>query len=86
MEKWMAILQNLKDEDVEWKAPCEFSFKDDGYKKKIREITSAWKQIYRMKRLAIELMVTSEYNEWWSKRVNDNIPWSREEDVRSIEE
>ncbi|MBA0729373.1 hypothetical protein Golax_020357 [Gossypium laxum] len=21
MEKWMAILQNLKDEDVEWKAP-----------------------------------------------------------------
>ncbi|MBA0876007.1 hypothetical protein Goshw_006606 [Gossypium schwendimanii] len=39
-----------------------------------------------MKRLAIEPMVTSEYNEWWSKRVNDNIPKLREEDVRSIEE
>ncbi|MBA0787651.1 hypothetical protein Gotri_027798 [Gossypium trilobum] len=31
-------------------------------------------------------MVTSEYNEWWSKRVNDNIPSLREEDVRPIEE
>ncbi|MFQ6665915.1 hypothetical protein Gotur_032465 [Gossypium turneri] len=64
MEKWVAILQNIKDEDVEWKAPwlvpdeilsrqfvpatqglaqSEFSFKDDGYKKKIREVTNTWK-------------------------------------------
>ncbi|MBA0876378.1 hypothetical protein Goshw_000125, partial [Gossypium schwendimanii] len=28
----------------------------------------------------------SEYNEWWSKRVNDNIPRLKEEDVRPIEE
>ncbi|MBA0878854.1 hypothetical protein Goshw_015572 [Gossypium schwendimanii] len=39
-----------------------------------------------MKKLAVEPMVTSEYNEWWSKRVNDNILRSRKEDVRSIEE
>ncbi|MFQ6667504.1 hypothetical protein Gotur_033501 [Gossypium turneri] len=31
-------------------------------------------------------MTTPEYYEWWSKRVNDNIPRLREEDVRSIEE
>ncbi|MBA0730050.1 hypothetical protein Golax_025704 [Gossypium laxum] len=31
-------------------------------------------------------MVTSQYNEWWNKRVNDNIPKLREEDVRPIEE
>ncbi|MBA0729351.1 hypothetical protein Golax_025530 [Gossypium laxum] len=31
-------------------------------------------------------MVTFEYNEWWNKRVNDNIPRLREEDVRPIEE
>ncbi|MBA0700531.1 hypothetical protein Goari_027494 [Gossypium aridum] len=86
MEKWIAILQNLKDEDVEWKAPCEFSFKDDGYKKKTREVTNAWKQIHQMKRLAVESMVTSECNEWWSKRVNDNIPRLGEEDVRSVKE
>ncbi|MBA0701159.1 hypothetical protein Goari_027245 [Gossypium aridum] len=64
VEKWMEILQNLKDKDIEWKAPCEFSFKDDGYKKKIREMTSAWKQIHRIKRLVVEPMVTSEYKEW----------------------
>ncbi|MBA0880651.1 hypothetical protein Goshw_030029 [Gossypium schwendimanii] len=39
-----------------------------------------------MKRLAVESMVTSEYNEWWSKRVNDNIPRLGEEDVRSVGE
>ncbi|MBA0819854.1 hypothetical protein Gohar_019490 [Gossypium harknessii] len=90
-EKWMAILQNLSEEDVEWKAPwllpneilyrcgdfdwvplpgiwravdyapllvlrqyrsrqfipvthglaeCEFSYKGDGYKKKIREMSN----------------------------------------------
>ncbi|MBA0637404.1 hypothetical protein Godav_024459 [Gossypium davidsonii] len=137
VEKWMAILQNLNDEDVEWRAPwmmpdeilyrcgdfdwvpllgiwgavgyapllvlkqyrsrqfipatqglaqSEFSYKDDGYKKKIREVTNAWKQIHRMKRLAVGPMVTPEYNEWWNKRVNDNIPNLREEDVRPIEE
>ncbi|MBA0729267.1 hypothetical protein Golax_025880, partial [Gossypium laxum] len=30
-------------------------------------------------------MVTPEYNEWWSKRVNDNIPKMREEDIWLIE-
>ncbi|MBA0879967.1 hypothetical protein Goshw_018381, partial [Gossypium schwendimanii] len=70
VERWIAILQNLKEEDVEWKATwmvlkqygsrqlvpatqglaqCEFSYKDDGYKKKIREMTNAWKQTHRMK-------------------------------------
>ncbi|MFQ6670225.1 hypothetical protein Gotur_035232 [Gossypium turneri] len=58
-EKWLAILQNLQDKDVEWRAPwmlpneilsrqfipatqgltqCEFSYKGDNYKKKIREM------------------------------------------------
>ncbi|MBA0637938.1 hypothetical protein Godav_025217 [Gossypium davidsonii] len=136
VENWIAIFQNFKDEDVEWKAPwmvpdeilyrcgdfdwvpllgiwgaigyapllvlkqyrsrqfipvtqglaqSEFSYKDDGYKKKIREVTNAWMQIHRMKRLAVGPMVTPEYNEWWNKRVNDNIPRLRE-DVRPIEE
>ncbi|MBA0844747.1 hypothetical protein Goarm_022300, partial [Gossypium armourianum] len=115
VERWMAILQNLKDEDVEWKAPwivpdeilylcgdfdwvpllriwgaigyasflvlkqyrsrqfipttqglaqSKFSYKDDGYKRKIREVTKAWKQIHRMKKLVVGPMVTSKYNEW----------------------
>ncbi|MBA0880860.1 hypothetical protein Goshw_022692 [Gossypium schwendimanii] len=39
-----------------------------------------------MKRLTVGPMVTSEYNEWWNKRVNENIPRLREEDVQPIEE
>ncbi|MFQ6665832.1 hypothetical protein Gotur_032420 [Gossypium turneri] len=44
---------------------CEFSYRGDGYKKKIREMASAWNQTRRMKGLAIGPMTTSEYSEWW---------------------
>nr|KJB15904.1 hypothetical protein B456_002G202700 [Gossypium raimondii] len=124
-EKWMVILQNLQEEDVEWRAPwllpdeilymcgnfnwvpllgvcgaigyapllvlrqyrsrqfipatqgianCEFSYKDDGYKKKIQKMSSAWKQTRRMRGLAVGPMITPKYNELWGKRINDNIP------------
>ncbi|MBA0730828.1 hypothetical protein Golax_022498 [Gossypium laxum] len=117
MEKWIAILQNLQEEDVEWRAPwllpdeilyrcgdfdcyrsrqfipttqglaeCEFSYGEDGYKRKIREMTNAWKQIHRMKRLAIGPMTTPEYDEWWVRRINDNIPEPSRESSQSIEE
>ncbi|KAL1087115.1 hypothetical protein V6Z11_D08G160700 [Gossypium hirsutum] len=137
VERWIAILQNLKDEDVEWKTPwmvpdeilyrcgnfdwvpllgiwgavgyaplmvlkqygsrqfvpatqglaqCEFSYKDDGYKKKIREMTNAWRQTHRMKRFTVGAMTTSEYHGWRSKRINDNILGPKEDCVRSIEE
>ncbi|MBA0788908.1 hypothetical protein Gotri_025754 [Gossypium trilobum] len=111
-EKWMVILQNLQEEDVEWKAPwmvpdeilyrCEdfdwvrllgiwgafehTPLLGDNYKRKIREMSSAWKQVHRMKRFIVGAMTTPKYYGWWSKRVNDNIPGSREECVRSIEE
>ncbi|MBA0876410.1 hypothetical protein Goshw_005160 [Gossypium schwendimanii] len=45
-------------------------------RKRIQEISSAWKQTRRMKRLAVGLMTTPEYNEWWVRRINDNIPKS----------
>ncbi|MBA0729294.1 hypothetical protein Golax_022630, partial [Gossypium laxum] len=115
MEKWMAILQNLQEEKIEWRAPwllldeilyrcgdfdwvpllgiwgavgyapllvlrqyrsrqfipttqglaeCEFSYGEDGYKKKIRKMTNAWKQTRRMKRLVEGPMTTPEYIEW----------------------
>ncbi|MBA0635322.1 hypothetical protein Godav_025973, partial [Gossypium davidsonii] len=108
-EKWMAILQNLQKEDIEWRAPwllsdeilyrcgnfdwvpllgiwgaigyalllvlrqyrlrqfipatqgiadCEFLYIDDGYRKTIQEISTAWKQTRRMKRLAMSPMTT----------------------------
>ncbi|MFQ6657694.1 hypothetical protein Gotur_027266, partial [Gossypium turneri] len=54
-------------------AQCEFSYKDDGYKKKIREMSNAWNQTRRMKRLAVGPIATPEYIEWWGRRINDNI-------------
>ncbi|MBA0845075.1 hypothetical protein Goarm_022601 [Gossypium armourianum] len=65
---------------------CEFSYRGDGYKKKVREMASAWNQTRRMKGLAIGSMKTSEYSEWWVKRINDNVPGPSQENSQSIEE
>ncbi|MFQ6659227.1 hypothetical protein Gotur_028207, partial [Gossypium turneri] len=46
---------------------------DDGYKKKACEMANAWNQTRRIKRLAVGPMATPEYDEWWVKRINDNI-------------
>ncbi|MBA0788493.1 hypothetical protein Gotri_026907, partial [Gossypium trilobum] len=106
MEKWMAILQNLQEEDVEWRAPWLLSDEilyrcrdfdwvpllgiwgavDDDYKKKICEMTNAWKQIHQMKRFSVGPMTTPEYNDWWDRRVNDNIPKPSRENSQPIEE
>ncbi|XP_012480928.1 uncharacterized protein LOC105795819 [Gossypium raimondii] len=67
-------------------AKCEFSYKDDGYKRKARDMANAWNQTRRMKRLAVGPMTTLEYNEWWVKRINDNIPRPSLENSQSIEE
>ncbi|MFQ6648056.1 hypothetical protein Gotur_021725 [Gossypium turneri] len=67
-------------------AKCEFSYKGNNYKGKIREMSNAWKQIYRMKRITVGATTTPKYYGWQSKRINDNIPRPREERVRSIEE
>ncbi|MBA0876624.1 hypothetical protein Goshw_005803, partial [Gossypium schwendimanii] len=67
-------------------ADCEFSYKDDGYRKKIQEMSSAWKQTCRMKRLVVGPITTPEYNEWWGRRINDNIPKVSQENGQSINE
>ncbi|MFQ6660164.1 hypothetical protein Gotur_028772 [Gossypium turneri] len=67
-------------------AECEFSYRGESYKKKAREMASAWNQTRRMKRLAVGPMTTPEYSEWWIKRINDNIPGSSLENSQSIEE
>ncbi|XP_017635682.1 uncharacterized protein LOC108477680 [Gossypium arboreum] len=136
-EKWMEILQNLKEDDVEWRAfwmvpdeilyrcgdynwvpllgiwratgytpllalrqyksrqfipmthgltQCEFPYKGDHYRKKVRELSDAWRQMYRMKRLTVGSMVTPEYNGWFRKRVNDNIPRPSSKSARPTEE
>ncbi|MBA0696728.1 hypothetical protein Goari_003255, partial [Gossypium aridum] len=55
---------------------CEFPYKCDNYKKKIREISNAWNQTHKMKRFFTNPMMTPEYDWWWGKRVNGNIPYA----------
>ncbi|MFQ6656516.1 hypothetical protein Gotur_026584, partial [Gossypium turneri] len=58
----------------------------DNYKKRVKEISQAWNQARRMKRLAVGSMTTPEYGEWRSKRINDNIPELNLEGARPMEE
>ncbi|MBA0754810.1 hypothetical protein Gogos_020701 [Gossypium gossypioides] len=66
-------------------AQCEFSYKCDGYKKKIREMTNAWRQTRRLKRLAVGPTTTPEYSEWLNRRINDNIPVPSQRDSQLVE-
>ncbi|XP_017648099.1 uncharacterized protein LOC108488328 [Gossypium arboreum] len=136
-EKWMDILHNLKEGDIEWRAywmvpdeimyrcgnfdwvpllgiwrvtgytlllalrqyksrqfvpttyglaQSEFSFKGAHYKKRVRELSDAWKQTCWMKRLVVGSIVTPEYSEWFRKRINDNIPRPSMKNARPIGE
>ncbi|KAL1063569.1 hypothetical protein V6Z11_D13G152000 [Gossypium hirsutum] len=109
-EKWMAILQNLQEEDVEWRAPWllpdEILYRCGNFdwvpllgiwgavgyapllvlRKKIQEMSNAWKQTRRMKRLAVGPITIPEYYGWWIGRINDNTPKLNHEDGQSIEE
>ncbi|MBA0765811.1 hypothetical protein Gotri_014948 [Gossypium trilobum] len=101
-EKWMAILQNLQEEDIKWSAP--WLLPDDilyqcgdfdwvtllriwgvvGYAPLL--VLSAWNQTRQMKRLSVGPMTTLEYNEWWVKRINDNVSRPSSENSQSIKE
>ncbi|XP_017625089.1 uncharacterized protein LOC108468738 [Gossypium arboreum] len=67
-------------------AQSEFSYRENNFKKKAREISDAWKQICQMKKLAVGLMTTPEYNGWLSKRINDNVPGPNLKGIQSMEE
>ncbi|KAH1108412.1 hypothetical protein J1N35_012180 [Gossypium stocksii] len=43
-------------------AQCEFSYKDENYKKRAREISNAWNQTYKLKGLATKSLTTPEYD------------------------
>ncbi|KAL1172189.1 hypothetical protein V6Z11_A05G333000 [Gossypium hirsutum] len=136
-ERWIDILQNLREEDVMWKAPwlvpseflyrcgsfdwvpllgiwgvvrytpllvlrqyrarqfipatqglaeSNFSYKGDHYKKRMREISEAWKKPFCMKTLAEGSTSTFEYKGWFSRRINDNVPRPTLGVARSLEE
>ncbi|MBA0789436.1 hypothetical protein Gotri_027004, partial [Gossypium trilobum] len=50
-------------------------------------MSNAWNQTRRMKRLGVGPMTTPEYNEWWVRRINDNIPEPKlEKKIEQMEE
>ncbi|MFQ6655578.1 hypothetical protein Gotur_026074 [Gossypium turneri] len=64
-------------------AECEFSYRGDGYKRRVRKIVSAWNQTRRMKGLAVGPMTTLEYGEWWDfERKNTEL----ERKIEQVEE
>ncbi|XP_040959923.1 uncharacterized protein [Gossypium hirsutum] len=67
-------------------AQSEFSFTGAHYKKRVRELSDAWKQTCWMKRLAVSSIVTPEYSEWFRKRIKDNIARPSLENTRPIGE
>ncbi|KAG8500600.1 hypothetical protein CXB51_004388 [Gossypium anomalum] len=67
-------------------AQFEFTYGGVNYKKKIKEISNAWNQTHRMKRVAVGPMTTLEYDGWWGRRINDNIHRPRQEGTRPVEE
>ncbi|MFQ6652195.1 hypothetical protein Gotur_024177 [Gossypium turneri] len=99
-EKWIMILQNLQEEDIEWRAPWmipnEILYRCGDFD--WVPLLGIWRAVEyapllvlgqyrsRMKILAVSPMTTPEYSGWCSKRDNDNIPGPREGYVRSIEE
>ncbi|KAG8485222.1 hypothetical protein CXB51_021297 [Gossypium anomalum] len=67
-------------------AQSDFSYKGDHYKKRVREISEAWKKPICMKILTEGSTSTLEYKGWFSGRVNDNVPRPILRVARSLEE
>ncbi|MBA0788289.1 hypothetical protein Gotri_027399 [Gossypium trilobum] len=88
----MAILYNLQEEDIEWRAPWllpdEILYRCGDYD--WVPLLGIWGAVgyvpLRMKRLVVGPMTTPEYNEWWVRRINDSTPKSSQGNNQSIEE
>ncbi|KAL1151398.1 hypothetical protein V6Z11_A09G039300, partial [Gossypium hirsutum] len=66
-------------------AQSEFVYRGADYKRRVSEVSSAWKKTCRL-RGKVSPATTPEYIEWRGRRVNDNIPNPSMEGARPIEE
>ncbi|KAL1161360.1 hypothetical protein V6Z11_A07G128500 [Gossypium hirsutum] len=67
-------------------AQSEFVYRGADYKRKVSEVSSAWNKTFRLKGVAINPASIPEYVEWRSRRINDNVPMTKMEEVRPMEE
>ncbi|MBA0576689.1 hypothetical protein Golob_027886 [Gossypium lobatum] len=75
----MAILQNLWEEDIEWRTPWLLP-------DKVLYRCGNFDWTCQMKRLAVGPMTTLKYDEWRVRRINDNTPKPSQGNSQSIEE
>ncbi|MBA0672774.1 hypothetical protein Goklo_029725 [Gossypium klotzschianum] len=84
-----------REEDIEWRAlwllPNEIMYRSGDFD--WVPLLGIWGAVgyvslltHPMKRLAVGAMTTPEYNEWWVRRINDNIPKPSQGNNQSIEE
>ncbi|KAL1135864.1 hypothetical protein V6Z11_A12G202200 [Gossypium hirsutum] len=66
-------------------AQSEFVYRGADYKRRVSEVSSAWKKTCRLRGKAISPATTPEYIEWRGRRVNDNIPNPSMEGARPME-
>ncbi|KAG8492528.1 hypothetical protein CXB51_009788 [Gossypium anomalum] len=67
-------------------AQSEFVYRGADYKRKVSEVSSAWNKTFRLKRVAINPVMTPEYVEWRSRRINDNVSMTKIEEAQPMEE
>ncbi|KAL1179795.1 hypothetical protein V6Z11_A03G184200 [Gossypium hirsutum] len=67
-------------------AQSEFVYRGADYKRRVSEVSSAWKKTCRLRGKAISPATIPEYIEWRGRRVNDNIPKPSMEGARPMEE
>ncbi|KAK5772106.1 hypothetical protein PVK06_048377 [Gossypium arboreum] len=67
-------------------AQSEFVYRGSDYKRKVSEVSSAWKKTCRLKGMAINPATTPEYVQWRSKRINDNVCMTKMEEAQPMEE
>ncbi|MBA0788706.1 hypothetical protein Gotri_025577 [Gossypium trilobum] len=88
----MAILQNLQQEDIEWRAPWllpdEILYRCGDFD--WVPLLGIWGAVgyapLLVLRLVVGPMTTPEYNKWWVRRINDNVLGPSSENSQSIEE
>ncbi|KAL1184470.1 hypothetical protein V6Z11_A01G046800 [Gossypium hirsutum] len=67
-------------------AQSEFVYRGANYKRRVSEVSSAWKKTCRLGGKTISPATAPEYIEWKGRRVNDNIPKLSMEGARPMEE
>ncbi|KAG8489484.1 hypothetical protein CXB51_017526 [Gossypium anomalum] len=67
-------------------AQSKFVHRGADYKRKVSKVFSAWNKTFRLKGVAIGPVTTPEYVEWRRRRINDNVPMTKIEEARPMEE